>query len=145
MENFGQNSGTEHVVSLEQKRNDAAKAILEKVETLLEEELKEKNYSLNGRERPIESYVDCLVAIAQAKLRSAERVHKEAIQEGDYRKEEFAAKFFELAQSEQNLAKQYAEMYSLYGENTEMLEEMTPGLRESVAVAKEMHAGIVAH
>lgn len=145
MENFGQNSGAEQVVSLEQKRNDAAKAILEKVETLLEGERKVESINLNGRERPIESYVDCLVAIAQAKLRTAERVHQEAIQEGDYRKEEFAAKFFELAQTEENLAKRYAEMYSLYGEHIDILEDITPGLREAVQSAEETYAGIVAH
>ena len=145
MENFGQNSGVEQQPSLEQKRNHAAKAILEKVEARMEEDLKTESISLYGRERPIETYVDVLVAHAQVKLRNAENVHQEAIAEGDYRKEEFAAKFFELAQAEENLAKRYAEMYSLYGGNTGALEAMTPGLREAVQSAKETYAQMQAH
>lgn len=141
MEGFNQNQERERAPSLEVQRNESAKVILEKVETLLGGELNNReSISLNGRERPIETYVDTLVATAQAKLRAVEKAHQEAIQEGDYRKEEFSAKLFELVQAEENLAKRYAEMYSLYGENTTKIEAMTPGLAELIQSAKEMYA-----
>jgi len=142
MENFEQPNEIEKTGNTrEQERINAQAHIFEKMKARLGE-VHIENFSLNGRERHIETYIDCIVASVQTKRKTAEAIHTEAVEEGDYRKEEFAAKLLALVEKEEELAILYAEAYSISPENAKMLEDITPGLHEVVQASEEMFAGM---
>lgn len=109
-----------------EKRREAAEA----VRSLLHEKLADTERSLKkgGREYPLTSSVDALVAEEQRKVAAAEEVLAEARERDDYFVEEAALLLLELFSTEEKFSSAYAGFAEKYPEAVAELQKAHPEL-----------------
>ena len=97
-------------------------------------------FTVNGREYPVESNADAIVANAQTLQRVSQELLSHARESSDYRSEQAAAKLAALSEKNAELAALVAEIHAYYPDAVAVLEKHIPGVsayKDTASIAEE--------
>lgn len=114
---------------VEQKRQEAFKVVLEQLQERLQSSIG-TTFEAHGREYPLTSPEDCMVAYAQMMQSEVKSLYTEIVARNDYREEQAIAKLLELFTMYERLIALYTELRSYYPKAASKIEEHIPSLSE---------------
>lgn len=127
----------EHMSLVERKRQEAFASVLNELEERLHRGIG-TSFESHGREYPLTSAEDCMVAYAQTMLVEVSDLHKEIVAKNDYREEQAVAKLLELFSMYERLIALYTELRSYYPATASRIEGHIPSLSEIAAHGQKL-------
>jgi hypothetical protein len=134
-------SEEEHMSLVERKRQEAFSLVLDEFEKRIENGIG-PSFSSHGREYPLTSTEDCMVAYAQMMQSEIAMLHKEVVSKGEYREEQATAKLLELFSMYERLIALYTELRSYYPKAASRIEAHVPSLTEIVVHGDSLWAEV---
>lgn len=114
---------------VEHKRQEAFVVVLDELEKRLQKGIG-TTFESHGKEFPLTSPEDCMVAYAQNMQLEVQKLHKEIVIRNDYREEQAVAKLLELFTMYERLIALYTELRSYYPSAASRIEEHVPSLTD---------------
>lgn len=114
---------------IERKRQEAFAAVLNELESRLTKDIG-PTFESNGREYPLTSAEDCMVAFAQTLQQEVRSLYGEIVARNDYREEQAIAKLLELFDTYERLVALYTELRSYYPGAATRVEAHIPSLTQ---------------
>ncbi len=119
----------EQLSLVELKRQEAFSSVLNILEERLKNDIK-TSFESHGKEYPLTSAEDCMVAYAQTMQAEVSDLYKEIVAKNDYREEQAIAKLLELFNMYERLIALYTELRSYYPRAASRIEAHIPSLTE---------------
>lgn len=119
----------EQLSLVELKRQEAFSSVLNILEERLKNDIK-TSFESHGKEYPLTSAEDCMVAYAQTMQAEVSDLYKEIVAKNDYREEQAIAKLLELFTMYERLIALYTELRSYYPRAASRIEAHIPSLTE---------------
>jgi len=114
---------------VERKRQEAFSVVLDALQERLSKALG-TTFESHGREYPLTSAEDCMVAYAQMMQAEVQILYTEILAKKDYREEQAVAKLLELFSMYERLIALYTELRSYYPSAASRIEAHVPSLTE---------------
>lgn len=119
----------ENMSLVERKRQEAFSRVLDTLEERLQKDIGSV-FESHGREYPLTSPEDCMVAYAQMMQNEVITLYTEIVAANDYREEQAIAKLLELFNMYERLIALYTELRSYYPTSATRVEGHIPSLTE---------------
>lgn len=119
----------EQISLVERKRQEAFAAVLDALDERLQNSIG-NTFEAHGREYPLTSAEDCMVAYAQMMQNEIASLHTEIVAQNDYRQEQATAKLLELFNMYERLIALYTELRSYYPRAASRIEAHVPSLTQ---------------
>jgi len=114
---------------VERKRQEAFARVLDALDERLQNSIG-NTFESHGREYPLTSAEDCMVAYAQMMQSEVVTLHAEIVAKNDYREEQATAKLLELFNMYERLIALYTELRSYYPRAASRIEAHVPSLTQ---------------
>lgn len=122
----------ERLSLVERKRQEAFTTVLDELEGRLTEDIG-STFESNGREYPLTSAEDSMLASAQSLQREVRSLYTEIVARNEYYEEEAIAKLLELCDAYEKLVVLYTELRSNYPRAAARIESHVPSLTQIAA------------
>lgn len=119
----------EKISLIERKRQEAFVSVLDALESRLSGTIG-STFESHGREYPLTSAEDCMVAFAQSMQWEVKKLYDEIVARKDYREEQSIAKLLELFNMYERLVALYTELRSYYPSAASRIEAHIPSLTQ---------------
>lgn len=129
---------------VERKRQEAFASVLDALEEKLNAGIG-ATFESHGREYPLTSAEDCMVAYAQTMQVEAKKLHAEIVAKNDYREEQAIAKLLELFNMYERLIALYTELRSYYPTTASRVEIHIPSLTEIALHGNQLWEEVQSH
>lgn len=114
---------------VEQRRQEAFASVLNELEARLSKDIG-SSFEAHGKEYPLTSAEDCMVAYAQMMQTQVKELYSEIVAKNDYREEQAVVKLLELFNMYERLIALYTELRSYYPKAASRIEAHVPSLTQ---------------